>query len=153
MLLKKDSLRVAETKISLVFLYYLVNAMNCLTLRIITLVTAKNLVLCNLCNNYLTKGSIVFSITTHGKLPGELLFTVSKDIVEDCLYACTQHLTCLTINYHTPSARCELVADILFKNNLIQDVWWVSYGHFESELVRYVFNYVAPADDDCTLAN
>ena len=102
MLLKKDSLRVAETKISLVFLYYLVNAMNCLTLRIITLVTAKNLVLCNLCNNYLTKGSIVFSITTHGKLPGELLFTVSKDIVEDCLYACTQHLTCLTINYHTP---------------------------------------------------
>ena len=149
MLLKKDSLRVAETKISLVFLYYLVNAMNCLTLRIITLVTAKNLVLCN---NYLTKGSIVFSVTSHGKLPGELLFTVSKDIIEDCLYACMQHLTCLTVNYHTPSARCELVADILFKNNLIQDVWWVSYGHFESELVRYVFNYVVPADD-CTLAN
>ena len=119
MLLKKDSLRVAETKISLVFLYYLVNAMNCLTLRIITLVTAKSLVLCN---NYLTKGSIVFSVTSHGKLPGELLFTVSKDITEDCLYACMQHLTCLTVNYHTPSARCELVADILFKNNLIQDV-------------------------------
>ena len=123
--------------------------MNCLTLKIITFVATKNLILCN---NNLIKGSIVFSVTSYGRLPGEMLFTVLKDIVGDCLYACMQHSTCLTINYHTPSGRCELVADILYKNNLIQDVGWVSYGHFESERVRYVYSYVVPTDH-CTLAN
>lgn len=136
-------------KISSTYLHEVVSAMNCLTLKIITLVAAKNLVLCN---NDLIKSSVVFSVTSYGRLPGEMVFTVLKDIVGDCLYACMLHLTCLTINYHIPSGRCELVADILYKNNLIQDVGWVSYGHFESERVRYVYSYVVPTDA-CVLAN
>ena len=53
-----------------------------------------------------------------------------------------QHLACLTISYHSPSDRCELLADLLYKEKLIQDDEWVSYGHFESQLVRYVYSYV-----------
>ena len=113
--------------------------MNCLNLMIITLLTIKTVVLCD---NDLIKASVVFSVTSYGRLPGALLLVVSKDIVGDCLYACMQHSTCLTVNYHIPSRRCELVADLLCKNELIQDVGWVSYGHFESELVRYVYSYV-----------
>ena len=113
--------------------------MNGLNLKIITLLTVKTLVLCD---NDLIKASVVFSITSYGRLPGAMLLVVSKDIVGDCLYACMQHSTCLTVNYHAPSRRCELVADLLHKNELIQDVGWVSYGHFESELVRYIYSYV-----------
>ena len=110
-----------------------------MTLKIITLITAKTVVICN---NDLTEASRVFSVTSYGKLPGELLLALSKDIVEDCLYACMQHLACLTISYHSPTDRCELLADLLYKEKLIQDDEWVSYGHFESQLVRYVYSYV-----------
>ena len=118
--------------------------MNGLNLKIITLLTVKAVVLCD---NDLIKASVVFSITSYGRLPGALLLVVSKDIVGDCLYACMQHSTCLTVNYHTPSRRCELVADLLYKNELIHDDGWVSYGHFESELVRYIYSYVHVADE------
>ena len=110
-----------------------------MALKIITLITAKTVVICN---NDLTEASRVFSVTSYGKLPGELLLALSKDIVEDCLYACMQHLACLTISYHSPTDRCELLADLLYKEKLIQDDEWVSYGHFESQLVRYVYSYV-----------
>ena len=66
--------------------------MHCLALKIIALITAKTVVICN---NDLTETSRVFSVTSYGKLPGELLLSLSKDIVEDCLYACMQHLACL----------------------------------------------------------
>ena len=120
------------------------NAMNCLSLKIIALLTVKTVVLCD---NGLIKASVMFPITSYGRLPGALLLIVSKDIVGDCLYACMQHSTCLTVNYHTPSRRCELVADLLYKNELIQDVGWIFYGHFESELVRYIYCYVHFADE------
>ena len=110
-----------------------------MTLKILILITAKTVVICN---NDLTEASRVFSVTSYGKLPGELLLALSKDIVEDCLYACMQHLACLTISYHSPTDRCELLADLLYKEKLIQDDEWVSYGHFESQLVRYVYSYV-----------
>ena len=113
--------------------------MYCMALKIITLITAKTVVICN---NDLTEASRVFSVTSYGKLPGELLLALSKDIVEDCLYACMQHLACLTISYHSPTDRCELLADLLYKEKLIQDDEWVSYGHFESQLVRYAYSYV-----------
>ena len=118
--------------------------MHCLALKIIALITAKTVVICN---NDLTETSRVFSVTSYGKLPGELLLSLSQDIVEDCLYACMQHLACLTISYHSPSDRCELLADLLYKEKLIQDDEWVSYGHFESELVRYVYCYVFSFDE------
>ena len=118
--------------------------MDYLIQKIITLFTVNTAVLCN---NDLTKASVVFSVTNYGRLPGELLLAVSTDIVGDCLYACMQHSACLTINYHRPSRRCELVADLLYEKELIQDAEWLSYGHFESELVRY-FN-----TDDHSLAN
>ena len=109
--------------------------MNCLILKIITLIITKYVVLFN---NDLTEASIVFSVTSNGRLPGELLLAVSKRIIGDCLFTCIQHCTCLTINYHAPSGKCELLADILHKKELIPGAEWVSYGHFESELVRYV---------------
>ena len=118
--------------------------MYCLALRIITLITAKTVVICN---NDLSEASRVFSVTSYGKLSGELLLSLSKDIVKDCLYTCMQHLACLTISYHSPSNRCELLADLLYKEKLIQDDEWVSYGHFESELVRYVYSYVLSFDE------
>ena len=118
--------------------------MNCLTLKIITLITVKSVIICS---NDLTENSIVFSVTSYGRLSGELLLSVSKVIVEDCLYACMQHLACLTISYHSSSGTCELLADLLYKENLIQDGGWVSYGHFESEIVRYVYGYVLSFDE------
>ena len=123
--------------------------MNCLILKIISLITTNSVVLCN---NDLTEASIVFSVTSYGRLPAELLLAVSKSILGDCLYACMQHFACLTINYHAPSGKCELLADILHKEELISDVEWVSYGHFESELVRYVYSYALSADE-YSLAN
>ena len=107
--------------------------MNCLILMIITLITAKSAVVCN---NDLSKTSRVFSVTSYGRLLGELLLAVSKNVVEDCLYACMQHLACLTINYHKISGECQLLADILDKEKVIPEVKWESYGHLESEIVR-----------------
>ena len=122
--------------------------MNCLNLKIISLFTLKALVFCD---NELIKASVVFSVTSYGRLPGALLLVVSKDFVGDCLYACMQHSTCLTVNYHTPSRRCELVADLLYKNELIQDVGWLSYGHFESELISFTeFTMLYAAISDTT---
>ena len=120
--------------------------MNCLILMIITLITAKTVVVCN------TETSTVFSVTSYGRLPGELLLAVSKNIVGDCLYACMQHFGCLTINYHKFSGECELLADILYKEKVIPDVKWESYGHFQSEIVRYVYSYILSADE-YSLAN
>ena len=118
--------------------------MSCLILMIITLITAKTVVVCN---NDLTETSRVFSVTSYGRLPGELLLAVSKNVVGDCLYACMQHFACLTINYHKPSGECQLLADILYKEKIIPDVKWESYGHFESEIVRYVYCYILSADE------
>ena len=118
--------------------------MYCLALKIMTLITAKAVVICN---NDLTEASRVFSVASYGKLPGELLLAASKDIVEDCLYECMQHLACLKISYHSRSNRCELLANLLYKDNLIQNNKWVSYGHFERELVRYVYGYVLSFDE------
>ena len=56
---------------------------------------------------------------------------------------------CLTINYHALSGICEQLADILHKVELIPDNEWVSYGHFESELVTYVYSYVLSVDEYC----
>ena len=123
--------------------------MDCLILKIITLITAKYV---DSCHNDLTEASIVFSVTSYGRLPGELLLALSKCIIGDCLYACLQNFACLTINYHALSGKCELLADILHKEELIPYNEWVSYGHFESELVRYVYSYVLSVDEYC-LAN
>ena len=120
--------------------------MNCLILMIIALITAKTVVVCN------TETSRVFSVTSYGRLHGELLLAVSKKIVGDCLYACMQHFACLTINYHKFSGECELLADILYKEKVIPDVKWESYGHFQSEIVRYVYSYILSADE-YSLAN
>ena len=146
MLLIKRFIKFSENRIqdflkniSLVFSHSILYVMNCLTLKIILVVTAKTVVLCN--NDLINKESIVFSITNYGRLPSEVLLAVSKNIVGDCLHACMQHLACLTINYHRRSGRCELLADILYKKELIEDIEWVSYGHYESDLVRYVYNY------------
>ena len=54
--------------------------MNCLILKIITLIITKYVVLFN---NDLTEASIVFSVTSNGRLPGELLLAVSKRIIGD----------------------------------------------------------------------
>ena len=123
--------------------------MDCLILKIIMLITAKYVVLCN---NDLTEASIVFSVTSYGRIPGELLLSVSKCVIGDCLHACMQNFACLTINYHALSGKCELLADILHKEELIPDVEWVSYSHFEKELVRYVYSYVLSVDE-YSLAN
>ena len=56
--------------------------MDCLILKIITLITAKYVVSCH---NDLTEASIVFSVTSYGRLPGELLLALSKCIIGDCL--------------------------------------------------------------------
>ena len=194
--------------------------MSCLILMITTLITAKTVVVCN---NDLTETSRVFSLTSYGRLPGELLLAVSKNVVGDCLYACMQHFACLTISYHKLSGECQLLADIfrsshrrcsvkkgvlrnfskftgkhlcqslfcnkvagltlqlykkkrlwhrcfpvnfakflrtpflrtppddcfciLYRDKVIPDVKWESYGHFESEIVRYVYCYIISADE------
>ena len=120
--------------------------MDCLILKIITLITAKYVVSCH---NDLTEASIVFSVSSYGRLPDELLLALSKCIIGDCLYACMQHFACLTINYHALSGICEQLVDILHKEELTPDNEWVSYGHFESELVTYVYSYVLSVDEYC----
>ena len=50
-----------------------------------------------------------------------------------------QHFACLTINYHVLSGKCELLADILQKEELFPDVEWVPYGH--------VYSYVLSANE------
>ena len=123
--------------------------MNGLILMIITLVTAKTVVVCN---NDLTETSRVFSVTSYGRLPGEVLLAVSKNIVEECLYAWMQYFVCSTINYHKMSGECQLLADILYKEKVIPNVKWETYGHFESEIVRYFYGYIFSADE-YSLAN
>ena len=118
--------------------------MNCLILITITLITAKTVVVCN---NELTETSRVFSVTSYGRLPSELLLSAPKNNVGDCLYLCMQHFACLTINYHTHSGECELLADILYKEKLIPDDEWESYGHFESGIVRYGYSYIFSTDE------
>ena len=113
--------------------------MDGVVLLIITAVTAASTALCD---GDLSKDSVVFSVASHGRLPGELLFDTLKDVLGDCLYACMQHTGCLTISYHRSSRTCKLMADVLFKEDIIDDFGWESYGHFESSLVSYIQNYV-----------
>ena len=108
------------------------------SLLIITAITATSTVLCE---GELSRDSLEFSITSYGRLLGEILFATLKDDVGDCLYACMQHLSCLTVSYNQSSGRCELMADVLFKKDISDEPGWESYGHFESPLVSYVQNY------------
>ena len=80
--------------------------------------------------------SVIFSITSYGRLPGERLLVTSHNVVGSCLYACTQHAACLTVNYHKPSKTCELLADLLFQEEVTKDTAWETYGHFKNALVR-----------------
>ena len=113
--------------------------MDGVNLLIITVITATSTISCG---GDLTNHSVVFSITSHGRLFGEITFSTLKDVVGDCLYTCMQHMDCLTINYHRSSRRCKLMADVLFKKNITDDPGWESYSHFESCLVSYIENYV-----------
>ena len=114
--------------------------MNSVTLLMIIAITAATSIFCN--DGIISRDSVVFSITSHGRLLGELLFVALKDVVGDCLYACMQHARCLSISYHQSSKRCELMADVLFKKDIIDDRGWKSYDHFESSLVSYFENYI-----------
>ena len=116
------------------------NTMNGVTLLMIIAITAATSIFCN--DDIVSRDSVVFSITSHGRLLSELLFDTLKDAVGDCLYACMQHASCLSISYHQSSKRCNLMADVLFKEKILDDPGWESYGHFESSLVSYVGNYV-----------
>ena len=116
------------------------DTMNGVTLLMVIAITAANSIFCN--NDIISRDSVMFSITSHGRLPGELLFVALKDVVGDCLYACMQHASCLTISYHRSSKRCNLMADVLFKEDILDDPGWESYGHFESSLVSCFQNYV-----------
>ena len=113
--------------------------MDGVALLVITAVTAASTVLSD---GVLSKESVVFSVATRGRLPGELLFDTFKDALGDCLYVCLQHTSCLTISYHRSSRRCKLMTDVLFKEDIIDDIGWESYGHFESLLVNYIQNCV-----------
>ena len=113
--------------------------MDGVNLLIMTVITATSTIFCH---GNLNKDSVVFSITSHGRLLGEILFTTLKDVVGGCLYACIQHMDCLTISYHQSSRRCRLMADVLFKEYILDDPGWESYGHFESSLVSYFGNYI-----------
>ena len=116
------------------------NTMNSVTLLMKIAITAATSIFCN--DDIKSRDSVVFSITSHGRLLGELLFVTLKDVVGNCLYACMQHASCLTISYQQSSKRCHLMADVLFKENILRDPGWESYGHFESSLVSYFENYV-----------
>ena len=116
------------------------DTMNGVTLLMVIAITAANSIFCN--NDIISRDSVMFSITSHGRLPSELLFVALKDVVGDCLYVCMQHASCLTISYHRSSKRCNLMADVLFKEDILDDPGWESYGHFESSLVSYCENYV-----------
>lgn len=112
--------------------------MDSISLLIIKAITAISTVLCK--GNF-SRNSLEFSITSYGRLQGKIIFATLKDEVGDCSYACMQHLSCLTVCYNQSSRRCELMADILFKKDIIHKLGWVSYGHFEISLVSYVQNY------------
>ena len=114
--------------------------MNGLTLLMIIAITATTGIFCD--DDIVSRDSVVFSITSHSRLLGELLFVTLKDVVGDCLYACMQDARCLTISYQQSSKRCNLMADVLFKENILRDPEWESYGNFESSLVSYFENYV-----------
>ena len=116
------------------------NTMNGVTLLMVIAITAANNIFGN--DDIISRDSVVFSITSHGRLLGELLFVTLKDVVGNCLYACMQHASCLTISYQQSSKRSNLMADVLFKENILRDPGWESYGHFESSLVSYFENYV-----------
>ena len=113
--------------------------MDGVNLLIITIITATSTISCS---GDLNKDSVVFSVTSHGRLLGEILFSTLKDVVGDCLYACMQHMDCLAISYHRSSGKCKLMADVLFKKAIIDDPGWKSYGHFESSLVSDIQNYI-----------
>ena len=87
------------------------NTMNGLTLLMIIAITATTGIFCN--DDIISRDSVVFSITSHGRLLGELLFVTLKDVVGNCLYACMQHARCLTISYQQSSKRCNLMADVI----------------------------------------
>ena len=97
--------------------------MDGVNLLIITVITATTTIFCD---GDLTNDSVVFSITSHGRLLGEIIFSTLKDVVGGCLYTCMQHVDCLTINYHRSSRRCKLMADVLFKKDIIDDPGWES---------------------------
>ena len=107
--------------------------MNCVILLIIIATTATNTIFCE---SDISQDSVVFSITSHGRLLGEQLFVTLKDVAGDCLYACMQHASCLSISYQQSSKRCKLMADVLFKEDILGDPGWESYGDFESSLVN-----------------
>ena len=109
--------------------------MDSVSLLIITAITAASIALCK---DGFSRDSLEFSMISYGRLPGEILFTTLKDDVGDCLYACMQHLSCLTVSYNQSSGRCELMADVLFKGDISDEPGWVSYGHFQSSLVNDV---------------
>ena len=113
--------------------------MDGVALLITIAVAATNTVLCA---GVSSKDSVVFSVASGGRLAGELLFDTLKDALGDCLYACMQHTSCLTVSYHRSSRRCKLMTDVLFKEDIIDDIGWESYGHFESLLVNYIQNCV-----------
>ena len=114
--------------------------MDSVTLLIVIAITATINIFCD--DDIISRDSVVFSITSHGRLPGELLFATLTDVVGGCLYVCMQHASCLTISYHQSSKRCRLMTDVLFKEYILDDPGWESYGHFESSLVSYFGNYV-----------
>lgn len=97
----------------------------------------------------ITNNSVVFSVTSFGRLPSEPLLVTIQDNIGGCLHTCTQHLKCLSINYQRISRKCELLADILLKVDVIDDDGWESYGHFTVTLVR---NYLYCAFSDATLS-
>ena len=105
---------------------------------LITLITAIAATSTVLCEDDLSRDSLEFSLTSYGRLPGEILFAPLKDKIGDCLYACMQHLSCLTVSYNQSSGRCELMADVLFKKDVNDEPGWESYGHFENPLVSNV---------------
>ena len=115
------------------------NAMDDVALLITIAVTATNTVLCA---DVSSKDSVVFSVASRGRLAGELLLDTLKDALGECLYACMQQTSCLTVSYHRSSRRCKLMTDVLFKEDIIDDIGWESYGHFESLLVNYIQNCV-----------
>ena len=55
-------------------------------------------------------------------------------------------------NNHKMSGECQLLADILYKEKVIPDAKWETYGHSESEIVRYLYGYIFSADE-YSLAN
>ena len=103
--------------------------MESVPLLIITVITAISTVSCE---GDFSRDSLEFSITSYGRLRGAVIFAMLKDDMGDCLYACMQHLSCLTVSYNQSLGRCELMADVLTKNDINDEPGWTSYGHFES---------------------